>query len=79
MVSVPVCRQDYKWNPSVPELNLPKYDFNETNMIKFESEFLKYLKSKANFVGAIFDEINFEELMTSNLLMNVFLWMIIYY
>ena len=59
------CIVSTKWNPCVEESNLPKYDFNETNMIQFENEFIKYLNSKENFVGAIFDEINFDELMTS--------------
>ena len=59
------CITSIKWNPCKADLNLPKYDFNESNMIKFETEFIKYLNNKAYFVDAILDEINFEELMTS--------------
>ena len=59
------CLTSTMWNPCETEPNSPKYDFNETNMIKFENEFEKYLKCKGHFKNAILDEINFEDLMTS--------------
>ena len=59
------CITSTNWNNCETESNLPKYDFNETNMSKFENNFLSYLGCKSYFEDAILDETNFEELMTS--------------
>ena len=59
------CITSTKWDPCEAELNLPSHDFNETNMIKFQSEFMNYLYSKEHFNEAIIDETNFDELMNS--------------
>ena len=59
------CLTSAKWKPCESESNVPKYDYNETNMIKFENAFSAYLHNKNYFNEVDLNEVNFKDLVTN--------------
>ena len=59
------CLTSAKWNPCESESIIPKYDYKETNMIKFENAFSTYLYNKNYLDKVDLNEANFNDLVTN--------------